>query len=875
MPNNDLKQGLQDSYSGVKDAANSAIKAGRAVKKTAGTAKKAAKAGKAAAKGAKKLFAMIPLPIKIYIVSGVVLVVLFGGLLYYMPSLISNSLLHQNDPESASSGVDFTDNKNAEDGYKDMEDKASKCREMIIDQLDQGKAAAYNDLSREAQRNGWKLDTSNYTEPPEQTDNQNMVLIYSGYSVSTKNGLGDDAFKHYQGNDTDQVEGLSAYDELTDMLVKARKTKNSTHPYGNLMYGSDFERDSNGEIRKEVRGKGPAQVTYVFPVVYDMDIEELIEKGILPDGVTLDSIYEKTTSIGKSTIDASTFTSTDSTDSTITGTATIGSTDNILNNVISGTLSPTATIDDSYLAETCTSLGNFKITRYCPCVEENGNNSGLAANGEPLQPGVTIAVDPKVIPLGSAVYIKGIGWRKAQDTGGAIKGHIIDLLVPDHHTAETVTTYNDVYVAKNSAGITFGDDTTGASDGSTEEGRTYRDTLNEMAATLGHILFPNESWVDSIGLGGSSSYGDDGLGYFGAMWYWIEYETGQTNDEAFWYFTKDDGRGGQAYGLQFDLYQGSLQEFMRYCVQQDATTYAMFKPYLAVSPQSLYAHSSGDTMPTIWKAAYTADPEGFKNLQKEYATAHYLDPVVKALEKKGYKIDSRSDVVKGLLLGWSFQWGPATPPRKLPNIPGLDPTSANKMSDTEFLTKVYDWRIENEGFTNRYTNEKKTALELQKQWDAGGGVMGIGGKGSLSTALAQKVVARAKQGASNGAGSKECLKWVQNVYVNSGVKNTYTGICCAGHARFLTAQKIPKSWKEIPLGAAVFSNPKVYINKGSAGSNPENYHNAYGSREMYQHIGIYIGNGQVTSWLGSYAQVQSWESWVEHYGNGGYGFLVK
>ena len=888
--NNDLKQGLQDSYSGVKDAANSAIKAGRAVKKTAGTAKKAAKAGKAAAKGAKKLFAMIPLPIKIYIVSGVVLVVLFGGLLYYMPSLISNSLLHQNDPESASSGVDFTDNKNAEDGYKDMEDKASKCREMIIDQLDQGKAAAYNDLSREAQRNGWKLDTSNYTEPPEQTDNQNMVLIYSGYSVSTKNGLGDDAFKHYQGNDTDQVEGLSAYDELTDMLVKARKTKNSTHPYGNLMYGSDFERDSNGEIRKEVRGKGPAQVTYVFPVVYDMDIEELIEKGILPDGVTLDSIYEKTTSIGKSTIDASTFTSTDSTDSTITGTATIGSTDNILNNVISGTLSPTATIDDSYLAETCTSLGNFKITRYCPCVEENGNNSGLAANGEPLQPGVTIAVDPKVIPLGSAVYIKGIGWRKAQDTGGAIKGHIIDLLVPDHHTAETVTTYNDVYVAKNSAGITFGDDTTGASDGSTEEGRTYRDTLNEMAATLGHILFPNESWVDSIGLGGSSSYGDDGLGYFGAMWYWIEYETGQTNDEAFWYFTKDDGRGGQAYGLQFDLYQGSLQEFMRYCVQQDATTYAMFKPYLAVSPQSLYAHSSGDTMPTIWKAAYTADPEGFKNLQKEYATAHYLDPVVKALEKKGYKIDSRSDVVKGLLLGWSFQWGPATPPMQIPQIEELGgPTGANKLTDTQFLTIVYDWRIKHTGFTPRYTSEKKTALELQKQWDAGGGVLGGGsGAGSLNAAQVQKVVALAKQGRSNGAGMSQCLVWVQQVYINAGVSKTWTNIDCAGHARRAVSKKIPKSYKEIPLGAAVFSNPNVYsrqgrfkgcsdneMPKGARCSDSGNSSFSDGTTQLWGHIGIYVGNNTIVSWLGSHTGTDTLESWTKTYGNGGYGFLVK
>ena len=867
--NNDLKQGLQDSYSGVKDAANSAIKAGRAAKKTVGTAKKAAKAGKAAAKGAKKLFAMIPLPIKIYIISGVVLVVLFGGLLYFMPSLISNSLLHQNDPESASSGVDFSDNKNSEDSYKEMEDKADECREMIIEQLDKGKTAAYNDLSREAQSHGWKLDTSNYTEPPEQTDNQNMVLIYSGYSVSTKNGLGDDAFKYYQGNDTDQVEGLTAYNDLTNMLVKARTTRNSTHPYGNLMYGSDFERDSNGEIRKEVRGKGLAQVTYVFPIVYDLDVDELIEKAILPDDVTLDSIYEDTSSIGKSTTKASTLTSTDSTATTTTGTATIGSSDNILNNVTSGILSSPTTIDDSLLKEKCNSLGNFKITRYCPCVEENGNNSGLAANGEPLQPGVTIAVDPKVIPLGSAVYIKGIGWRKAQDTGGAIKGHIIDLLVPDHHTAETVTTYNDVYVAKNSAGITFGDDTTGASDSSTEEGVTYRDTLNEMASTLGHILFPTESWVDSIGLGGSSSYGDDGLGYFGAMWYWIEYETGQTNDEAFWYFTKDDGRGGQAYGLQFDLYQGSLQEFMRYCVQQDATTYAMFKPYLTVSPQSLYAYSSSDTMPTIWKAAYTADPEGFKNLQKEYAAAHYLDPVVKALEKKGYKINSRSDVVKGLLLGWSFQWGPAAPPRKLPNIPGLDPSSANKMSDTEFLTKVYDWRIENEGFTNRYTNEKKTALELQKQWDSGGGILGVnGGKGKITAAQAQKVASLASTNRSFGLSGAWCLSWVQSVYRTAGVSNG--NVCCAGHARRKFAIKIPSSAKEIPIGAAVFSNPKVYVNKNGSRGSTEYCHDQ-SPPELLGHVGIYVGNGKVRSWLGSRVGTDTWEHWCEWYGNGGYG----
>lgn len=39
----------------------------------------------------------------------------------------------------------------------------------------------------------------------------------------------------------------------------------------------------------------------------------------------------------------------------------------------------------------------------------------------------TIAVDPNVIPLGSKVFIPGYGYAIATDTGGAIKGNIIDL----------------------------------------------------------------------------------------------------------------------------------------------------------------------------------------------------------------------------------------------------------------------------------------------------------------------------------------------------------------------------------------------------------------------------------------------------------------
>jgi uncharacterized protein YabE (DUF348 family) len=53
-------------------------------------------------------------------------------------------------------------------------------------------------------------------------------------------------------------------------------------------------------------------------------------------------------------------------------------------------------------------------------------NYGITYSGLRVRPGI-VAVDPKVIPLGTYLYVEGYGEALAADKGGAIKGNKIDL----------------------------------------------------------------------------------------------------------------------------------------------------------------------------------------------------------------------------------------------------------------------------------------------------------------------------------------------------------------------------------------------------------------------------------------------------------------
>lgn len=85
-------------------------------------------------------------------------------------------------------------------------------------------------------------------------------------------------------------------------------------------------------------------------------------------------------------------------------------------------------------------------TAYCLCQKCCGKSPsspgyGVTASGLKIIPGTgmkVIAVDPKVIPLGSKVYVQGLngawdyGYAVAGDTGGAIKSMKIDLYMDSH-----------------------------------------------------------------------------------------------------------------------------------------------------------------------------------------------------------------------------------------------------------------------------------------------------------------------------------------------------------------------------------------------------------------------------------------------------------
>jgi 3D (Asp-Asp-Asp) domain-containing protein len=69
------------------------------------------------------------------------------------------------------------------------------------------------------------------------------------------------------------------------------------------------------------------------------------------------------------------------------------------------------------------------------------NGLGITSTGTKARPWYTIAADPKIIPMNSKVFISALidtpsrGWFRVEDTGGAIRGHRLDICMPTRKEA--------------------------------------------------------------------------------------------------------------------------------------------------------------------------------------------------------------------------------------------------------------------------------------------------------------------------------------------------------------------------------------------------------------------------------------------------------
>lgn len=96
------------------------------------------------------------------------------------------------------------------------------------------------------------------------------------------------------------------------------------------------------------------------------------------------------------------------------------------------------------LLQNAVKIENVTMTHYCICQKCCGKSPdnpayGITASGRKATPYVSVAVDPDIIPLGSDVLVDygdgEIHYYRADDTGGSVDGHHIDLCVGSHQEA--------------------------------------------------------------------------------------------------------------------------------------------------------------------------------------------------------------------------------------------------------------------------------------------------------------------------------------------------------------------------------------------------------------------------------------------------------
>jgi len=157
--------------------------------------------------------------------------------------------------------------------------------------------------------------------------------------------------------------------------------------------------------------------------------------------------------------------------------------------------------------------------------------------------------------------------------------------------------------------------------------------------------------INNIGVVTINTYADTGTEsvYGEEIWMgWTYFENGGAG------YNQTGGDKGSACGrYQFD-YRYSLQEFLLFCINNDAEKFGAFLPYTKINKTAL---KSNQAFYIVWSNIYNKYPDEFSELQDQFAYDKYYVPIKTSLLKKGIDLDDYSPILKGTAYSLSIRDG--------------------------------------------------------------------------------------------------------------------------------------------------------------------------------------------------------------------------
>jgi len=213
------------------------------------------------------------------------------------------------------------------------------------------------------------------------------------------------------------------YMTSTDTVEEFLKAKGLTASKGDLVVPALTEKITEGMEISVTRGECViTNVTEEIPYETEKQLNDTLPKNLVSItryGVkgtrtkTIETIYREGVQISQEVV-ADVVTK-----EPVTEILDVGTRENVV-------MAPDGSVYSYSKMITCTA------TAYDASYESNGKWGPITATGKALDSGM-VAVDPRVIPLGTKLYIEApdgswvYGYSVAEDTGGAIKGNKVDL----------------------------------------------------------------------------------------------------------------------------------------------------------------------------------------------------------------------------------------------------------------------------------------------------------------------------------------------------------------------------------------------------------------------------------------------------------------